>query len=306
MKFKSDLDLLFSRGEPEDPRLGDIAQMPALREFEKGKWDIAIIGLPDDRGVLLNRGRGGASEGPDAIRKWFYRLVPPCPSLRIADLGNLIMSENLEADHATATDAVAVALGHAKRVVILGGGHDWGYSPVAALAQGGRTGFISVDAHLDVRASGLQHSGTSYWRALETIIKGEDAFWLGAQRPSTAKLHLDYVCAKGGTVVFAEDLAKEIDATLAKSAACELVDLSLDMDVFVMSEAPGVSAPQPSGLPARELLPVLKRILQDPKVRTFGIYELSPPNDVQEATARLAARCLWEALDTSDAEKVKY
>ncbi|MER3485269.1 MAG: hypothetical protein C4345_04100, partial [Chloroflexota bacterium] len=33
-----------------------------------------------------------------------------------------------------------------------------------------------------------------------------------------------------------------------------------------------------------------------PTVRTFGIYELCPPHDVEDMTARLAARCLWSGV----------
>jgi formiminoglutamase len=294
MRFRIDPELLFSRGEPDDPRLGDIAKMATLAEFEKGKWDLALLGLPDDRGVLLNKGRPGAAEGPDAIRHWFYRLVPPNAKARIADLGNLQMTDNLESDHSTAAEVIAVALGHADRVAILGGGHDWGFSPISALMQGGKTGFVNLDAHLDVRPSAVQHSGTSYWRALEAGIEGENAFWHGIQKPSLAKLHEKYVEAKGGSLSLAGDeFSDEVPKAIER---CDAFDVSLDLDVFAMSEAPGVSAPQPLGLPAAEVVGILRRLLAEPKVRTLGIYELSPPNDPTGSTARLAARCLWEAL----------
>lgn len=293
MKFEINPELLFSRGEPEDPRLGEIARMPTLAEFEKSKWDAAIIGFADDRGIALNKGRVGAKEGPNSIRKWFYRLVPPSKTLDLADLGDMQMSGSIEADHAKAADVIAIALGHARRVVVLGGGHDWGYSPIAALMQGGRTGFVNFDAHLDVRASGLQHSGTSYWRALETGIRGEDAVWCGIQRTAASELHRAYVEAKGGKIFDAEEPLSELANALPD---CEAFDVSLDLDVVSMSEAPGVSAPQATGLPAREVLNSLQQTLTSPKARTFGIYELCPPHDVNEMTARLAARYLWEAI----------
>ena len=109
-------------------------------------------------------GRAGAAEGPNAIRKWFYRLVA-AGDIKIADLGNMEMSDDLHADHDRATQAIAIALGKAERVAVLGGGHDWGYCPIAALMQGGSVGFVNFDAHLDVRASKVHHSGTSHWRA---------------------------------------------------------------------------------------------------------------------------------------------
>ncbi|MCH8274660.1 MAG: formimidoylglutamase [Armatimonadetes bacterium] len=299
MKFQVNRELLYSRGEPDDPRLGDVTQTPTVREFEKRDWDIVLIGLPDDRGIAMNRGRPGAAEGPSAIRKWFYRLVPPATDLRIADLGDLVMTDSLEADHAAATEATALGLSRAKRVALLGGGHDWAFSPIAALKQAGRTGFINLDAHLDVRPSAVPHSGTSYWRALEAGVQGEDAVWFGVQKASAAKMHKEYVEAKGGRVFFGDgSKGSDPEALLREakslSGRCDAVDLSLDMDVFAMSEAPGVSAPQPGGLEARTVLVLLGELLRSERVRTFGIYETSPPNDVMEMTSRLAARCLWE------------
>lgn len=303
MTFRLSPELLFSRGEPEDPRLGDVARMVSPQEFTRESWDLTIIGLPDDRGVTLNKGRPGAKEGPNAIRKWFYRLVSPNATVRIADLGDLEMTDNLNVDHEEATQAIAFALGCSKRVAILGGGHDWGYAPIAACMKIGKCGFINIDAHLDVRPNDVHHSGTSYWRALETGVSADNAAWYGVQRAATSRIHEGYVIAKGGRILFADDedttpgkivqIGKEI------AARCDSLDISLDMDVFEMAVAPGVSAPQPSGLTARRVLDALSSLVALPKVRTFGIYELSPPNDPNESTARLAARCLWEAVNAS-------
>lgn len=299
MKFTHDRSLLFSRGDADDPRLGDVSQMVSLHDFERKRWDWAIIGLPDDRGVALNGGRPGAAEGPSAIRKWFYRLVSP-GDVAIADLGDLEMSDDLHADHNRAIQAIAIALGSAERVAILGGGHDWGFCPIAALMQGGNVGFINFDAHLDVRPSKVHHSGTSYWRALEAGVKGENATWIGVQSAATAEAHRNYVEAHGGRISWGDMPAEDTEAigdalSPTVEPAYEYLDVSLDMDVISMAEAPGVSAPQPIGLPAFELLAMLSNALQLPKLRTFGIYETAPPLDaLSEPTSRLAARCLWE------------
>jgi len=302
MKFTHEPSLLFSRGDIDDPRLGEVAKNVSLQEFEKQHWDWAIIGLPDDRGVVLNGGRPGASEGPNCIRKWLYRLVPPGET-NLADLGNMVMSDDLHADHERASEAIAIALGHASRVAILGGGHDWGYCPIAALMQGGSVGFVNFDAHLDVRASKVHHSGTSYWRALENGVKGENASWFGVQSASTAHAHRLYVEAHGGRIEWAPDCVNTADAFVAAVTEASIdsqqdyLDISLDMDVFSMADAPGVSAPQPLGPRAAELTSVLGQVLSLPKVRTFGLYETSPPLDGPgEPTSRLAARCLWDAL----------
>lgn len=301
MRLRHSPEPPYSRGESDDPRLGDVIKQVTLPEFARKQWDWAIIGLPDDRGVALNGGRPGAAEGPAAIRRWLQRLVPP-RELSIADLGDLEMSDNLNADHSAAASAISLALNSADRVAILGGGHDWGFSPIAALLQAGRVGFVNFDAHLDVRASKVHHSGTSYWRALNAGVKGSDAAWFGVQASASAQSHIDFVAAHGGKVFFADYPAEDPDD--ARSALSPLalpdfdyLDVSLDMDVFSMAEAPGVSAPQPMGLTAVEVIAMLSNVLRRREVRTFGIYETAPPLDLPgEPTARLAARCLWEAL----------
>jgi formiminoglutamase len=302
LNFSHDRSLLFSRGDSEDKRLGDIAQMVSLQDFDKQRWDWAIIGLPDDRGVALNGGRPGAAEGPAAIRKWFYRLVPT-GDVKLADLGDMEMSDDLHADHDRAVQAIAIALGKAERVAVLGGGHDWGYCSIAALQQGGSVGFVNFDAHLDVRPSKVHHSGTSYWRALENGVKGENAAWIGVQSSAASRAHVNYVTAHGGSITWADapnDDMEVRDALDPLSARYELLDVSLDMDVFSMADAPGVSAPQPMGLEPWDVITMLSTLMNQPQLRTFGIYETAPPLDLPgEPTARLAARCLWEAIAAS-------
>jgi formiminoglutamase len=186
----------------------------------------------------------------------------------------------------------------------LGGGHDWGYCPIAALMQGGGVGFVNFDAHLDVRPSKVHHSGTSYWRALENGVQGENAAWIGVQSSAASAAHVNYVQAHGGSITWA-DAAN--DDTVVNNvldpmelATYDYLDVSLDMDVISMADAPGVSAPQPLGLAAYDVVTMLSTVLSRPTLRTFGIYETSPLLDLPgEPTSRLAARCLWEAIAAS-------
>ena len=45
-----------------------------IRRDEPGDAIIALLGLPDDTGVLLNGGRVGAAEGPEAFRAALARF----------------------------------------------------------------------------------------------------------------------------------------------------------------------------------------------------------------------------------------
>ena len=61
-------DLFFSRGDRNDPRLGEIVRFD---EESYQATDIVIIGCPQDEGVRRNKGRVGAADAPDAIREQF-------------------------------------------------------------------------------------------------------------------------------------------------------------------------------------------------------------------------------------------
>lgn len=300
MKIVPLADIPYKRGASDDPRLGDIVTTPTLKEFEKSEFDAVILGVADDRGIVLNGGRAGASQAPAAIRRWLYRLIAPSGAWRIADLGNLKLSDDLEKDHRSAIEAMTVCLARAKRAILLGGGHDWGFAPIAALLQAGRAGFINVDAHLDVRPSATSHSGTSFWRVLEGGVRGSDTLWIGAQHSACSLMHLDYIRARGGEVHFDEVAADWLGKALRRAQEIgkqvQVLDVSFDVDVVNASEAPGVSAPQAGGISARNAVRIVRTLSNIPTVRTFGVYEVSPPNDVADVTSRLAARLVWEFL----------
>jgi formiminoglutamase len=77
----------------------------------------------------------------------------------------------------------------------------------------------------------------------------------------------------------------------------EAIYLSICLDVFAESYAPGVSAPQALGLSPWQALPLLKYIIQTGKVVGIDIAELSPPLDHNLQTARLAGMIMAELLE---------
>ncbi len=79
---------------------------------------------------------------------------------------------------------------------------------------------------------------------------------------------------------------EELDA-LAKKV--DRVFLSLDLDVVAEAFAPGVSAPGAEGLTSNELLAMMAIAGKNPKVQILGVFELCPPQDQGDRTARLAA-----------------
>jgi formiminoglutamase len=55
-------------------------------DFEEEKYDLAIIGVADDRGAINNE---GCALGPDYFREQFYALNEGNFTSNIIDLGNI-------------------------------------------------------------------------------------------------------------------------------------------------------------------------------------------------------------------------
>ena len=214
-------DLFYSRNDPKDRRLGELIGRAAIDDVTEGT--VAIIGVPEDRGITANKGRAGAAAGPDDIRRRLYKLTPGFNSdfmrLRIVDVGNVDTKELTLAEvHDAETEAVAEIVARGGLPVVLGGGHDLTYPGVRGLVTGanigrGGMGLINVDAHLDVRSdeNGI-NSGTSFYRALTQLPGGAlsgDAFVeFGIQEQYNSPYYYNWVLEQGGRVVTLREVSE--------------------------------------------------------------------------------------------------
>jgi arginase family enzyme len=62
------------------------------------------------------------------------------------------------------------------------------------------------------------------------------------------------------------------------------------------SEAPGCSAPQTEGFTASEAIAMSRSSGADPRVGTFGLFELCPALDTDGRTANLVAHCVLACM----------
>jgi formiminoglutamase len=306
--------LLFSRRDPQDPRLGEIVQavspvhtLDELSHVLPSRSAFVIGGYPDDEGIQINGGRKGAKDGPDAIRKFLYKMTPELASQAqptLLDIGNLVMNAPLAQRHETGREFAHHTLKAGHRWFALGGGHDFAYSDTTAFASAfTKPLIINFDAHLDVRPTdrGLS-SGTGFYRLLEAFPE-IDLIAIGIQKQCNSTAHLQWLKSKKGRVIFLEDLLSAKNAILPiLDVAGDLLTLqrptflSVDMDVFDSSYAPGCSQSWPIGLQPGPFMHLLTELLRRLDVRGVGIYEVSPPLDVDDHTAKLAALILHQII----------
>jgi len=263
-----------------------------------------LLSYPDDRGVRLNGGRPGANLGPGAFLEVLGRMTPPYTVTgpgHFYNAGDGTVPLELLAAHEEARRLVGRIRDVAgARLLTFGGGHDWGYPDF--IDWNGP--LLHFDAHLDTRPNPAGafagHSGTPFRRVVEGRKGSSNIHVFGLQKHCNAKVHVEWARNAGMQLHFLEDAPLGIDAqwsefekTLAKLKG-QSVAVSLDLDVFAQSDAPGVSAPQPFGLAPELVLQCLRALGRD--AHHLGIYELNPRFDVDRQTARLAARLAHEFL----------
>ena len=71
---------------------------------------------------------------------------------------------------------------------------------------------------------------------------------------------------------------------------------SIDADAFRAADVPGVSAPNPAGIPGDQALACALHLGRSLAVTSFDLVEISPPHDRDHQSARWAALVVWHFL----------
>ena len=287
----------------DDPRLGRWLVQNRTAEGAR----VALVGFPSDEGVRRNGGRTGAADGPAAIRQALYKLTPDAERFgafadlleTTADLGDVPVTGGVEADQERLGEVLAPLLADGVVPVVLGGGHETSFGHFLGYARAGRdVEILNWDAHADVRPlkDGRAHSGSPFRQALEHG-SGRCLRYIvaGLQPHSTARAHLDFVAGRGGEVIWRHELDAGRIRTLADGLARPAL-ATFDLDAVDAASAPGVSAPNPGGLPAALWLQAAYAMGRSPHVASMDVVELNPAFDLDGRTARLAALTVWHFL----------
>lgn len=261
----------------------------------------SLVGIPDHEGVFNVGGRVGAASGPSAFRRVFHRFkdADGVRESLVLDSDAGPIARDVASNHRAAAALVGQAQRASSLTVVVGGGHDHGYSHLVGVgdALGGRLGCINVDAHLDVRKPSPEiTSGSPFYLALESGALEPGRFVeFGIQRHCNGPELWDYVRRRRVGVVSFEKCRGDRAPGLfrktlrALASRCDFVAVSLDLDAAAQAFAPGVSAPQAEGFSASEIVQLAEIAGATPKVVSLGIFELNPEHDIDDRTARLAA-----------------
>jgi formiminoglutamase len=275
-----------------------------------------IIGIPDHQGVVHVGGRIGSAHGPSAFRRIFSRMKGQLPfQENLEDRGDVAdISFDVAENHRRAADWIREAHSTSEVSLVIGGGHDHGYSHLLGVSEAlqikfkkpVRLGCMNIDAHLDVRKpSPWITSGSPFYLAVESGILDPRRFVeFGIQSHCNGPDLWNYVKNKkikvipwnvlrGGKAV---STFKKHLRSLATS--CDSIVLSMDLDAAASAFAPGVSAPQAEGFTSSEMIEIAEIAGSHPKIISIGIFELNPEHDSDDRTARLAATVGYHFLES--------
>ncbi len=264
----------------------------------------AVLGFACEAGVARNKGRIGAAQGPDAIRKGLMSLAVPTDAGKIKDLGDIqVTGDDLEAGHTHLSIELDKALRHHNRIVVLGGGHETAFGSYSGLRlhyPDTKIGIINLDAHLDLRALGEAgpSSGTPFTQIRNLDPGGFDYLCIGAARESNTEALFQRAKDWGVNVIY--DDAISADPKIADKVINAMADrndilyLTIDLDVLPHYQMPGVSAPAARGVSLEIIERIIDRILGLAEIGKItlplaDIVELSPPHDRDGMSAKTAA-----------------
>lgn len=266
----------------------------------------ALIGFRSDEGVRRNRGRPGAALGPVAVRAALASLaLPPSGPSRVYDAGDVVVSgSDLEAAQHRLGVAITGMLDRGHPVAVLGGGHEvafgtyLGVAASAAVRAGARCGVLNLDAHFDLRADTTPSSGTPFLQmARQERAHGRALRYavVGIAQPSNTtalfttatELGVRYLLDDECRIAHLPDVETFVGEFLA---TVDLVHLTVDLDVLPAAIAPGVSAPAAYGVPLEVVQHVCDLVARSGRLAVAEIAELNPAFDIDDRTARTAAR----------------
>ncbi|MBD3584579.1 formimidoylglutamase [Salinimonas sp. HHU 13199] len=269
---------------------------------------IALIGYPVDQGVVLNKGRPGAGGGPNALRQSLSSL-PWVIEGSLSDHGDISPQSTLPQTQQRYSDSVTELLSHHQCVLGLGGGHDIARGSFHGLQQftgkQARIGIINFDAHLDLRKPAPHSSSGTPFRDISEWCKNNSRTFnyccMGVSVAANTPALFDY--ARQTDTLWLEDIDFDLNtATSVLPTFLSRIDtlyVTVCMDAFPASAAPGVSAPAAVGIDAATVINLIRWLGRYCRQHTItwslsDIAELSPFFDKENKTARLAARIAFE------------
>ena len=292
--------------------IATFSKKPYVEDWATLDADVAIIGAPFDFGTQW---RAGARFGPRSVRDastlfsfghaGAYDHEDDATYLgadvRMVDMGDAdIVHTDTMKSHANIEAAVRAARRGGALPVVIGGDHSVNIPCINAMDDLGPIHIVQIDAHLDFvdERHGVRFGhGNPMRRAAEKpYVTGLTQ--LGIRNvSSTAKEGYDDARAMGSDILSVRQVrALGAAAVAARVPEGAQIYVTIDIDAFCPSIAPGTGTPSHGGFLYYDVLEILQLLAQRHKVVGVDLVEVAPDYDPSESTPILAAQVLMNFL----------
>jgi arginase family enzyme len=255
---------------------------------------IVIIGIPENRNSTDYL---GDELNLNEIRKSLYNLYPGNWSTEIADLGNLILGENVEQTYGRIISMLSILFEKNIIPIIIGGSHDLLYANYRAYDSFKSTvNIVNIDSNFDIGDSAKPINNLSY---LGKIILDEphnlfNYSNLGYQTYHNSQEEIDLM----ENLYFESYRLGEVcsNIRLSEPVMRDADIVSIDLKSVRASELSSRQKFSPNGFDGKEICSLSRYAGISNKVSSFGIYEYKSSNE-DEITEMLISQIIWYFIE---------
>lgn len=292
--------------------ISTFAKRPYVEDWGRLDADVAILGAPFDAGTQW---RSGARFGPRAVREASTLFsfghggaydheddatyLPN--SVRIVDMGDAdIIHTDTIGSHRNIETGVRAALAAGALPVTIGGDHSINIPCIRAFDDQGDIHLLQIDAHLDFvdERHGVRHGHGNPMRRAAERDHVTGLTQVGIRNvSSTAREGYEDARAMGSDILSvrqARDLGPR--GVIAHVPEGARVYITIDIDAFCPSIAPGTGTPSHGGFLYYDVLEMLQVAARRHEIVGIDLVEVAPDHDPAGSTSILAAQVLMNLL----------
>ena len=292
--------------------IATFGKRPYVSDWSKIEADVAVLGAPFDFGTQW---RSGARFGPRAVREASTLFsfghagaydheddaIYLGEDVRIVDMGDAdIVHTDTDRSHANIETGVRAALNASALPVTIGGDHSINIPCIRAFDDQGDIHILQIDAHLDFvdERHGVRHGhGNPMRRAAEqSYVTGLTQVGI-RNVSSTAREGYEDARSMGSDILSVRQ-ARSFgpQGVIDRIPAGARVYITIDIDAFCPSIAPGTGTPSHGGFLYYDVLEMLQIVAKQHEIVGIDLVEVAPDYDPTGSTAILAAQVLLNLL----------
>jgi agmatinase len=286
---------------------------PYQADWSRLDADVAVLGAPFDFGTQW---RAGARQGPRGIREASTLFAfghagaydheddityLPEGKFKLVDIGDAdIVHTDTVKSHANIEAAVRAILRAGALPVVLGGDHSINIPCINAFDDQGEIHLVQIDAHLDFVD---ERHGVRYGHGNPMRRAAEKPYVTGLTQigirnvSSTAREGYEDAQKMGSGILSVRQFRRlGVDGVLVRIPPGRRYYVTLDIDAFDPSIAPGTGTPSHGGFLYYEVLELLDGLAKRGPIVGLDLVEVAPDYDPTGTTTTLAAQILMNVI----------